>query len=88
MLEDSRSPSLSRRIVLITAGTAPFLALTGSWAEAGAKVSQSAAHYQSTAKAGQDCDDCANFVGPHACKLVDGDISPKGWCRLWVKKSA
>ena len=88
MPEGFGSPSPSRRTVLITAGTAPFLALAGSWAEAGTRVSQSAAHYQSTAKAGQDCDDCSNFVGPHACKLVEGDISPKGWCRLWVKKSA
>ena len=21
------------------------------------------------------------------CKTVDGTISPKGWCRIWVKKT-
>jgi len=27
-------------------------------------------------------------VAPGSCKLVAGDISPNGWCRLYVKKSA
>ena len=79
---------ISRRTALITAGTAPLLAMIASRAEAGAKVSQSAVHYQASPKDGKDCDDCANFVSPGGCKLVDGSISPKGWCRLWVKRAS
>ena len=79
---------ISRRTALITAGAAPLLAMIASRAEAGAKVSQSAVHYQASPKNGQDCDDCANFVSPGGCKLVDGAISPKGWCRLWVKRAS
>jgi hypothetical protein len=41
-----------------------------------------------TAKDGQECDECAHFSAPGACKLVDGSISPHGWCRLWTKKAA
>jgi hypothetical protein len=81
--------ALSRRSVLISAvGSTSLLAGTTRWAEAGTKVPQSAVHYQQTAKDGQDCDDCAHFMAPQACKLVDGTISPTGWCRLWVKKPA
>ena len=79
---------ISRRTALITAGAAPLLAMIASRAEAGAKVPQSAVHYQASPKNGQDCDDCANFVSPGGCKLVDGSISPKGWCRLWVKRAS
>ena len=79
---------ISRRTALITAGAAPLLAMIASRAEAGAKVPQSAVHYQASPKNGQDCDDCANFVSPGGCKLVDGPISPKGWCRLWVKRAS
>jgi hypothetical protein len=79
---------ISRRTALITAGAAPLLAMIASRAEAGAKVPQSAVHYQPSPKNGQDCDDCANFVSPGGCKLVDGPISTKGWCRLWVKRAS
>ena len=64
---------VSRRIVLIVgAGAAPLLATMTGRANAGAKVPQSAVHYQPSPKNGQDCDDCANFVSPSGCKLVDG----------------
>jgi hypothetical protein len=78
---------ISRRTALIAAGATPLVALIANRASAGAKISQSAVHYQASPKEGKDCDDCSNFVSPSGCKLVDGDISPKGWCRLWVKKA-
>jgi hypothetical protein len=55
-------------------------------AEAGT-MTQKAAGYQATPKGDQRCDGCALFVTPSSCKLVAGDISPAGWCRLYVKKS-
>ena len=79
---------ISRRTALIAAGSTPLVAIIANRARAGAKVSQSAVHYQASPHAGQDCDDCTNFVSPGGCKLVDGAISPKGWCRLWVKKAS
>jgi hypothetical protein len=79
---------ISRRTALIAAGAAPFLATVIGTTNAAAKVPQSAVHYQPSPKDGKDCDDCANFVSPSGCKLVDGSISPKGWCRLWAKKTA
>ena len=81
------NPGLSRRTVLIAAaGAAPLLTLAPS-AHAAKKVSQGAAQYQSTPKGDQFCGDCAHFVPPTACKLVEGNISAGGWCRLWAKKA-
>jgi len=52
-----------------------------------AKLQQTAVAYQTTAKDGKKCSDCNLYVDPKACKSVDGEISPDGWCRLWVKKA-
>ena len=85
MGEIRNASGLSRRTILIAAASAaPVLALTTR--EAQAKLAQAAVKYQATPKDGHQCDGCAQFVAPNSCKLVDGDISPTGWCLLWVKK--
>ena len=30
------------------------------------------------------CSSCAQYEGPRACEVVQGDISPNGICKLWV----
>jgi hypothetical protein len=87
MSNPTRSACVSRRTVLIAAaGAAPLLAMSATGARA-AKLAQSAVRYQETPKDGKQCDNCNLFVAPNACKSVDGTISPKGWCALWVKKA-
>jgi hypothetical protein len=87
MSESNLSSCVSRRTVLIAAaGAAPLLALSATGAIA-AKMSQSAVRYQATPKDGKQCSDCKLFVAPNACKNVEGDIAPAGWCALWVKKA-
>lgn len=55
---------------------------------AAAKVSKASVQYQTEPKDGQTCADCLHFVaGSNTCKLVEGDISPNGWCQLWAKKA-
>ncbi len=56
-----------------------------SLAEAG-KLSQAQAQYQDRPNAEQNCANCMQFVAPNTCKVVEGAISPGGWCKLWVKK--
>jgi hypothetical protein len=81
-------PGPSRRTLLIAAaGAAPLLDLTPS-ADAAKKVSQAAARYQSAPKGDQFCGNCDHFVPPTACKLVEGGISPGGWCGLYAKKAS
>ena len=85
MSGQSKSARHTRRTVLIAVvSAAPLLALMSGGADA--KMAQSAVKYQDSPKDGKQCDGCKLFVGPNACKSVDGTISPKGWCALWVKK--
>lgn len=88
MSDPAKSACVSRRTVLFAAaGAAPLLAMSATGARA-AKLAQSAVRYQDSPKDGKQCDGCNLFVAPNACKSVDGTISPKGWCALWVKKPA
>jgi hypothetical protein len=83
----------SRRIWLKQLGVgvalAPWLARA---ALAQAKASKQAMKYQDQPNNGQRCDTCMQFVPgakPGAngtCKVVDGPISPHGWCIAYVKK--
>lgn len=51
------------------------------------KVPQSTVQYQPKPKGEQKCALCTNFISEsNACKLVEGKISPDGWCTLWAKK--
>ena len=52
-------------------------------AGAEAKLSQQDAAYQDTPKGMFSCALCTLFIPPHACKVVSGDISPRGWCKLF-----
>jgi hypothetical protein len=81
-----RGEYVSRRNVLLAAvAAAPVLALRSTRAEA--KMAQTAVAYQQTPKDGKQCDGCNFFVAPNACKIVDGEINPSGYCNLWNKKS-
>jgi hypothetical protein len=61
--------------------------LFGLVTEASAKMAQKAIEYQDTPKGDQECSNCSLFQEPNSCTLVDGEISPKGWCKFWVKKA-
>jgi High potential iron-sulfur protein len=86
MSEKMKSDGVSRRTVLLgAAGAVPLIALGATGAQA--KMAQSAVRYQATPKDGKQCNGCSLFVAPNACKSVDGEIAPSGWCALWVKKA-
>ncbi len=79
---------ISRRTVLT--GTAFALAPVAtmvSQTAAQVKFSRTTAKYQDRPKGDQRCEGCANFQPPNACKFVEGQISPNGWCQLFVKKT-
>jgi hypothetical protein len=80
---------LSRRIVLLhSAGCAAgAAALLLPVKQAAAKMKQASVEYQDSPKGDQECSNCSLFQEPNACTLVDGEISPKGWCKFWVKKA-
>jgi hypothetical protein len=47
------------------------------------RVSPAEAQYQNTPKGLFSCAACTFFVKPRSCKVVTGDISPQGWCKLF-----
>ncbi|HEY1637565.1 MAG TPA: hypothetical protein VGF62_03495 [Rhizomicrobium sp.] len=44
--------------------------------------------YQDQPKGNQRCEGCKNFVGPSACRVVQGSVNPNGWCLLFQGKTA
>jgi hypothetical protein len=86
-----RPDELSRRTILLrgvacAAGAATLLSQVKD-AKA-AKMAPAAAGYQDSPKGAQQCDGCALFQAPNACQLVDGSISPSGWCKFFAKKAS
>lgn len=52
------------------------------------KLAKTVVQYQSQPKGAQQCALCQHFVAEsNTCRLVEGPISPTGWCVLWVKKA-
>jgi hypothetical protein len=88
----SKPKDLSRRVFLqrvatYGAGAAIIQGLGSNLATAQAKVSQNTVSYQDKPKGTQRCDGCNLFQPPNACKTVEGEISPQGWCSLFTKKT-
>jgi hypothetical protein len=88
----SKSKHLSRRVFFQRVGTyAVGLPIAYGFglnrAGAQAKVPQKTVSYQDKPKGTQRCDGCTNFQPPNGCKLVEGEISPQGWCSLFTKKT-
>lgn len=86
------NPSRRTTIQAVAIAFLGVSALAGR-ARAQAKASKKAMQYQDQPKNGQQCSTCMQFVPgskPDAagtCKVVDGAISPKGWCVAYVKKA-
>jgi hypothetical protein len=84
----------SRRAFIKTLGVAAAAATCGraaSSAEAQEykpqeqkKLTQAAAHYQDHPKGNEGCGSCPYFIFPKSCVVVEGDISPTGWCPIYT----
>lgn len=87
---------LSRRAALGRVAAVPAVAFGLAAAAAlpaeAAKMSQKAAKYQNHPKGSAKCDNCRFFIEPKgkskdgACRIVEGKISPNGWCVAYAKK--
>ncbi len=83
-----RNLDTTRRIA-IKSGLGAVAGLTGVAATARAqdeKIAQNLVQYQENPKDGNECDGCVNWVAPNACKIVAGNINPKGWCVAYAPK--
>jgi hypothetical protein len=86
MIGKTNSARITRRSVLegaVSVGGVATLHAAAAFqpaeAQAG-KVPQKVVKYQDTSIGGEMCSGCELFVPPHSCQLVDGIISPNGWC--------
>ena len=84
-------PKMSRRAILkraaLLAGTVVTASgLPGKSALAQQKVSKEAMKYQDKPNGDKQCSNCLQFIPPGSCKVVEGTISPNGYCLAWVKK--
>jgi len=72
----------------VLAGASPTAPAAGAAPAApptSGKVLQASVQYQSQPKGAQKCSECRHFIAEsNTCKLVDGRISPEGWCSLWT----
>lgn len=79
-----------RSIVVLPALASLMYGVAGAQ---GSKVSQASMHYQTSPNDGKHCADCKFFIpaqDPKAdgtCQIVDGTISPNGYCQAFAAKS-
>jgi len=83
--------ALARGAALL-AGMAIVPLLATSRSALAAKLAKADVKYQDKPNAGKDCDDCIQFIPgatPKAsgtCKIVDGKVSPHGYCLAFTPK--
>jgi hypothetical protein len=71
---------LTRRGILCAC--AGFLPRAG--AAAARKKTQMQVAYQNRPKGISSCASCSFFQAPKSCALVEGAVSPNGWCKLYA----
>ena len=81
---------LSRRLVLRRVALLAGAALTASVVQtndalAQQKATKEAMKYQDKPSGDKQCSNCSQFVAPGSCKIVEGSVSPSGYCIAWVK---
>ena len=48
------------------------------------KMTKARAAYQDTPNGIYSCATCTLFEAPHACKVVEGEVSSDGWCTAFA----
>ena len=76
--------AISRRGLL--GGAASLVLPAGSAAAGSGKVSQAQARYRNSPNGKARCANCAQFQAPSACKVVDGAVSPNGYCNFFAPR--
>ncbi len=92
-LVPSPTAALSRRRSVLTfAALAGAAGIVGTGLAPGAvaaatKVAQKTVAYRSSPNGKLRCDLCTQWQAPASCKVVEGTISPSGWCSLYAAKA-
>jgi hypothetical protein len=73
-----------REFICLLGGIAAWSSAAGAQQGETEKLSKAQAEYQDSPKGIAMCATCTLFLAPRACKLVEGDISPSGWCKAYA----
>jgi secreted PhoX family phosphatase len=96
-MNDLLKHRMSRRSILKGAaaavGVAVIPAVITSKQAFAAKASKAAMQYQDKPKEGKKCSECIQYIPGKTpttngtCKVVEGSISPNGWCIAFAPKA-
>jgi hypothetical protein len=79
---------LSRRLLLqktiAAVSVTAIIARQSKPASASIKISKTAVAYQDHPEGDKRCSKCLQYQAPDSCKMVDGPISPQGFCRIFM----
>jgi anaerobic selenocysteine-containing dehydrogenase len=90
--DQSRRRFLKSMAIATGAAALPGLAFKEAFGASTSKTPKADVQYKNTPRNGQMCAHCMYFLpgrgkGPKGkCKLVQGAISPHGWCILYTQK--
>lgn len=95
-MENVKSKQVSRRSFLkgaaLLASISVVPAVVVSKEAAAAKMAKAALQYQDQPKGQLECANCVQYVAGKSskangtCNVVDGSISPRGWCLAYAAK--
>lgn len=80
---------LSRRVFLLSAAAGACAAAVPAGAQNKPqpglrKRSREEVRYQNEPYLGRTCSRCVLYQGDGVCVILDGAVSPEGWCTQWV----
>jgi hypothetical protein len=81
-MQDSKATR--RRLMGGALAALALVGLTCPRARAQQKMSKQEAEYQDSPKDIRMCATCTLFERPSSCKVVEGDVSPNGWCKAFA----
>jgi anaerobic selenocysteine-containing dehydrogenase len=85
-LADLSRRSFFKQITAYALGAALTVGLIPNLSFAQTKMTQKDAAYQDTPKGTKSCSNCSLFEAPSGCKIVEGKVSPQGWCSVFTPK--
>ena len=79
--------SVLRGAVLLATAALAVRVIPTKEALAQAKASKEAMQYQDKPNADKQCSNCQSFLPSNSCAIVEGPVSPSGYCLAWSKKT-
>jgi len=81
---EKRMDASRRKMMRTMVGVSAGLLLRMSPTKAEEKMTRQQAGYQDTPNGLYSCGVCSLFEPPNSCKVVEGEVSRDGWCRVFA----